>query len=221
MNRLRRGPAAGTGPAAGLEPLDDDPVFGGDQNGLGAGGEDEPRSPLTIDDLRDEDDMATDAAVQAMKDDAASPEKCAGEKKVLEETYVKTYVELSRLKDEYDTLANSTACVDNVESLYKSRKAPLQEDIDRLIKDIDKKTRALQGLRPRLESATKAEAELRKHIATLTEECAELPETVSNLDKVREAIEALHECPGLSRVKFAIPHWTGTYVSLKLRGKTM
>merc|ERR1719375_2707979 len=221
MNRLRRGPAAGTGPAAGLEPLDDDPVFGGDQNGLGAGGEDEPRSPLTIDDLRDEDDMATDAAVQAMKDDAASPEYCAAEKKKLEETYVKTYVELSRLKDEYHDLANSTACFDQVETTYKSRKTPLQQDIDELIKAIDVKTDEIERLRPRLESATTAEAELRKHIATLTQECAQLPETISNLDKVRDAIEALSKCPGLSRVQFSLPKWTGTWVSFRLKAKAM
>lgn len=130
-------------------------------------------------------------------------------------------MELSRLKDEYHTLANSTACVDNVESLYKSRKTPLQEAIDQLIKDIDAKTRALQGLRPRLESATKAEAEMRKHIATLTQECSELPATVSDLDKVRDAIEALHKCPALSRVQFSIPKWTGAWISFDLKAKKM
>jgi len=221
MNRLRRGPAAGTGPAAGLEPLDDDPVFGGDQNGLGAGGEDEPRSPLTIDDLRDEDDMATDAAVQAMKDDAASPEYCAAEKKKLEETYVKTYVELSRLKDEYHDLANSTACFDQVETTYKSRKTPLQQDIDELIKAIDVKTDEIERLRPRLESATKAEKKLRRHIKTLSAECAQLPATVSNLDKVRDAIQALSKCPGLSRVQFSLPKWTGTWIVVPLKAKKL
>merc|ERR1719230_1442070 len=82
-------------------------------------------------------------------------------------------------------------------------------------------TRELQGLRPRLESATDAEAELRKHIVTLTEECTQLPETVSNLDKVRDAIEALSKCPGLSRVQFSLPKWTGTWVSMSLKAKNM
>merc|ERR1719191_1918966 len=113
----------------------------------------EVQAPQGANSLRDEDDQAAIDAAGAIKSGAASPQQCATEKKVLEETYVKTYVELSRLKDEYHTLANSTACVDNVESLYKSRKTPLQEDIDRLIKDIDKKVKDLQGLRPRLESA--------------------------------------------------------------------
>jgi len=181
----------------------------------------EVQAPQGANSLRDEDDQAAIDAAEAIKSGAASPQQCATEKKVLEETYVKTYVELSRLKDEYHTLANSTACVDNVESLYKSRKTPLQEAIDQLIKDIDAKTRALQGLRPRLESATKAEAEMRKHIATLTQECSELPATVSDLDKVRDAIEALHKCPALSRVQFSIPKWTGAWISFDLKAKKM
>merc|ERR1719262_253584 len=151
---------------------------------------------------------------------AATPENCEAEKKVLEETYVKTYVELSRLKDEYNELANSTACEDNVESLYKSKKTPIDEKIDELIKDIDAKVDEIESLRPRLESAQNAEKKLRKHIATLTEECAQLPETVSNLDKVRDAIEALSKCPGLSRVQFSLPK-TIKWISFDLMAKEM
>jgi len=170
---------------------------------------------------RDKDDQAAIDAAEAIKNGAATPENCAAEKDALEETYLKTYVELSRLKDEYNDLANSTACFDNVESIYKSRKTPLQEAVDNLIKDIDVKVRELQGLRPRLESATIAEKKLRKHIATLTQECAQLPETISNLDKVRDAIEALSKCPGLSRVQFSLPKWTGTWVTVHLKAKKM
>jgi len=147
---------------------------------------------------------------------SSSPEKCAEEKAMLEKVYVKTYVELSRLKAEYSDMANSTACDDAVEAQYGSVKVPLQEDIDLLIKAIDKKVRALQGLRPRLENAIDAEKKLRKQIQSLTEECAELPATVSDLDKVRDAIAALSRCPGLSRVQFSLPKWTGTWVQVEL-----
>lgn len=145
----------------------------------------------------------------------ASEEKCAKEKAKLEKVYVKTYVELSRLKAEYSDMANSTACDDAVMSQFAAIKTPLQEDIDYLIKAIDKKVKTLQELRPRLETAMKAEKKLRKQIATLSEECAALPETESDLGKVREAIQALSACPGLSRVQFAIPKWTQVFVSFE------
>jgi len=200
---------------------------GGISTGTGSSGDsdstaaDDSFSPATMsaDSLRNEKDQAAIDAAVAIKNGAATPENCAAEKDALEEIYIKTYVELSRLKNEYDELANSTACFDNVETLYHSKKTPIQEAIDQLIKDIDEKVRELQNLRPRLESATIAEKELRKHIATLTQECSELPETVSNLDKVRDAIEALSKCPGLSRVQFSLPKWTGTYVALYLNAK--
>jgi len=145
--------------------------------------------------------------------DAADAGTCAEEKKNLEETYVKTYVELSRLKAEYSELANSTACFDNVKAQYDVKKAPIQEDIDALIKSIDKKVKSLQGLRPRLQDALSSESALREQITKLSEECAALPETISDLDKVRDAIHALSECPGLSRVQFAIPKWIGKWVT--------
>merc|ERR1719160_1955817 len=204
---------------------DEDGVKGGSANAAGAaaaGEGDSTTDKLTIDDAeRDENDQAAMDAAEAIKTGAATPEECEAEKKILEETYVKTYVELSRLKDEYNELANSTACEDNVESLYKSKKTPIDEKIDELIKDIDAKVDEIESLRPRLESATKSEKELRKHIATLTEECAQLPETVSNLDKVRDAIEALSKCPGLSRIQFSLPKWIGTWVVFKLKAKEM
>jgi len=192
---------------------------GGDFRRSSAEGENFEGATMNVDSLRDENDQAAMDAAAAIKSGAASPEECKKEKKNLEETYVKTYVELSRLKDEYNELANSTACEDNVESLHNSKKTPIQEKIDGLIKDIDEKVRELQNLRPRLESATEAETELRKHIGTLTEECTQLPETVSNLDKVRDAIEALSKCPGLSRVQFSLPKWIGTWVSFDFSAK--
>jgi len=145
--------------------------------------------------------------------DTPSEADCAAEKAKLEKVYVKTYVELTRLKAEYSDMANSTACDDSVLAEFGAKKAPLQADMDYLIKAIDKKVKALQELRPRLETALEAEKKLRKQIATLTEECAALPETESDLDKVREAIQALAACPGLSRVQFSIPKWTGTFAS--------
>jgi len=67
----------------------------------------------------------------------------------------------------------------------------------------------------------KSEKVLRKQIKTLSEECAQLPETISDLDKVRDAIHALSACPGLSRVQFVLPKWTGTWAQFKQNAGTM
>lgn len=155
------------------------------------------------------------------EDEVPTPEECEAEKENLHKVYVKTYVELSRLKDEYNELANSTACKDGTLSEYESKKNPLQEKIDELLKKIDEKVKKLQSLRPRLESALEAERKMREQIKRLASECGELPETISDLGKVRDAIQALARCPGLSRVEFHLPKWTGTWVTFKQDAATM
>jgi hypothetical protein len=146
---------------------------------------------------------------------APSSKECLEEKENMEKVYIKAYVELSRLKTEYDDLCNSTACHDAVEAEYKDKKVPLQEEADTLSDKIAALEKKLESLRPRLESATNAEAILRKQVKTLTNECEDLEPTISDLDKVRDAIRALSECPGLSRSKFALPKWTGEWVRIK------
>lgn len=150
-----------------------------------------------------------------------SAEECEAEKENLHKVYVKTYVELSRLKNEYDELANSTACYDGVKSKYESQKVPLQQDIDELLKAIDVKVKKLQGLRPRLESANEAEKKMLEQVKRLETECGDLPETISDLGKVRDAIQALSKCPGLSRVQFHLPKWIGSWVTFDQDAETM
>jgi len=144
---------------------------------------------------------------------AVPPEqKCKEEKEALEKTYVKAYVELARLTAEYSELAKSTACEDNVNSQYEERAPALQEKAEELSKLSQETAEELKELRPRLESAVGADKKLRKLVTDLTEECENLPETISDLDKVRDAIGALSLCPGLERPEFKMPHWVGRWV---------
>jgi prefoldin subunit 5 len=140
-------------------------------------------------------------------------EECEAERDALEKTYVKAYVELSRLKAEYEELANSTACFDSVNAEYNSRHPPLQETADKLSSQINEKVKTLQSLRPRLEGAKSSEQKLRQRVQALTAQCKNVGATVSDLDKVRDAIESLSDCPGLSRVKFSMPKWVGTWAT--------
>jgi hypothetical protein len=146
-------------------------------------------------------------------------EECQAEKAALEQTYVKAYVELSRLKAEYEELANSTACVDTVMEQFKNRKVPLQSQADKLATSINKEVQNLQSLRPRLDAAIGSETKLKKRVDALTNQCSNLGPTVSDLKKVRDAITALSSCPGLSRMQFFLPKWVGTWASFDQNGK--
>eukprot|EP00746_Dinoflagellata_sp_MGD_P160923 gnl/MRDRNA2_/MRDRNA2_87881_c0_seq1.p1 gnl/MRDRNA2_/MRDRNA2_87881_c0~~gnl/MRDRNA2_/MRDRNA2_87881_c0_seq1.p1 ORF type:complete len:764 (+),score=253.97 gnl/MRDRNA2_/MRDRNA2_87881_c0_seq1:95-2386(+) len=153
--------------------------------------------------------------------EAASDEKCKEEKEKLEKTYVKAYVELSRLKAEYEMLSKSTACFDAVNEEYNDKAPPLQDAAEKLSKLSKEATEKLKELKPRLEKAVAADKLLRKQVKDLTNECAELPETISDLDKVRDAIRALSLCPGLYRPEFKMPRWAGKWVGFPQNAEKM
>jgi len=142
------------------------------------------------------------------KDPADTPSECAREKETLEKTYQKTFVELTRLITQYEDLVKSTAVEDAIKEQHADKVDPIHREIDKLVDKVEKLTEKLRELRPHLEDASEVEKKLRKQIATLTKQCALLPETVTDLDKVRSTIDALKLCPGLGKADFSSPVWT-------------
>jgi len=157
--------------------------------------------------------LKKDEKYMTSQGEASSDEKCKEEKEKLEETYVKAYVELSRLKAEYEALSKSTACFDAVNEEYNNQAPPLQEKAEKLAQLSKEAAEELKELKPRLNSAIEADKKLRKQVNDLNEECEDLPETISDLDKVRDAIRALSLCPGLYRPEFKMPKFVGKYVT--------
>lgn len=149
----------------------------------------------------------------------ADEKKCLEQKQQLEDTYVKAYVELARLIKEYEDLTSPDEDGDVEVELENEKEEPLQDKADKLAADQGEKLRQLEDLRPRLEDMILAERKLREHIKKLSEECQQLPDTESGLQRVREAIRALEACPGLGRAQFHIPLWSGEWVQITLDNK--
>lgn len=140
--------------------------------------------------------------------------KCEAEKASLIEVFVKVYVELARLitdKEEQTTTGYETE-KQVVEDECRDRRQPLQDETSQLASQVTDKIKELEQLRPKLEDATEAEAKLREQVKKLSDECALLPSTTSDLDQVRDAIKALSLCPGLSKVQFKIPTFLGSFI---------
>jgi len=139
-------------------------------------------------------------------------ESCKEVKEGLEQTYVKAYVELTRLVSHYENLVNSTTCEDAARETYKNRPEILKQKEDELRTLTSTLTEKIRSMKTRLEEVKNAEGLLRSQITVLTEKCQAMDDTVSSLDKVRDAIHVLEVCPGMSRAEFHIPVWTGTWV---------
>jgi hypothetical protein len=149
----------------------------------------------------------------------ADEQHCLAQRQQLEDTYVKAYVQLARLIQEYEDLASPDDDGDVVQQVERAKKEPLQDRADKLAAEQGEKMRQLEDLRPRLEDMLLAESKLRQHIKKLAEECQQLPDTTSGLQKIRDAILALEACPGLGRVQFHVPLWAGEWVEILQDGQ--
>lgn len=141
---------------------------------------------------------------------------CDAQKQALEETYVKAYVGLSRLIDQYEKKVADTSKEDAAKKQYDDKSDPKKKDAEDAANDMAKQRKQLADLRSRLEDAWNAEKKLREHIEKLKQECSLLGNTTQYLSNVRDAIHALEACPGLERPEFHIPLYEGWVTNFTL-----
>jgi hypothetical protein len=141
--------------------------------------------------------------------------ECKQQLYYLEITYVKAYVELTRLVSEYELLVNSTNCKDTVVVECEGVGREMYKRLDKMTLDMTKITEEIVSMKGRIKLESKAELQLRSRISILTTRCKEMEATESSLDKVRDVIHVLGACPGLGRPEFHIPKWTGRFLEAK------
>lgn len=149
---------------------------------------------------------------QVMQATAGVPGACEAQLRSLEAAYATAYVQVTRLISQYEELSASTACEGAAEAAWRDRHTALQLRADQLSASLSLRVTSMASLRPNLEGAITAEERLRSNVALIAEECQALPNTTSDLGRVRDAIEALSRCPGLGRPHFAIPRSAGDFV---------
>jgi len=146
--------------------------------------------------------------------------QCEEQRHILQITYTRAYVDLSRVISQYAKLVLDTTCFDAANETHIQRERPLSIKIETLSTSLTTQTASLQSYRVRIESLTRAEVKLRLLIITLTKKCAAMEETEDSLDKIRDAIHVLDLCPGLySTVNFTIPRFID-WVKLFINAKT-
>jgi len=153
------------------------------------------------------------SASQCLK--AANATKCQEELEILQKVYVKTYVDLARLIQSYEekTTEGYEAAKQAIEDQCRDQREPLQAAASELASQASEKIKQLEELRPKLEDANDAYRKLAEQVRRLTTQCKALPETITDLDKVRDAIKALSLCPGLDKARLIVPKWVGMYAS--------
>jgi len=137
---------------------------------------------------------------------------CKQQMYFLEITYVKAYVELTRLVDAYDIKINGTDCKSETDKICEERSRPVYLKLNKLTLGLTELTEKVIQVKGRITIGHEAEKKLTEHIRMLKKECSGLSATTSALDKVRDVISVMGACPGLRRPEFHIPEWTGEWV---------
>jgi len=135
------------------------------------------------------------------------------QKQILQVTYIKAYVEITRLIAEYEVLVTSHACEDWVEQTEGSLEKEYKNKIEKYTVTVTSQAQKLETYKSRIHHAYSVEANLRAHIVALTARCNTMGATVSSLDKVRDAIAVIGLCPGIGKLTFTLPEWVGTFIT--------
>jgi len=140
-------------------------------------------------------------------------EACKAQLVAFEITYYKAYRQVTRLITEYEVLINSTTCTDQVVEECTEKEADWSLQMETLRQKLEEESTKMVQKKGHITVESKQEKALRVHIQNLASACADMDETISDLDKVRDAIQVFGVCAGLGRPNFHIPVYTGQTIS--------
>jgi hypothetical protein len=132
---------------------------------------------------------------------------CDAARTVLQDEFSKSYVEITKLWKEQVELANNEKddCVRVAEGENAARLAAANADIKEATRNVEVARDSLELLEP-LEVNGKKEAELLEaHILDLNDTCETDEDITEHLQKVRDLIESLIQCPGRNDFKLMVP----------------
>jgi hypothetical protein len=118
-------------------------------------------------------------------------------------------VEITRLLAEYELIIHGHGCEDYVREIEGQQEKLLDGKVVKMTKTVSTYHHKLMQYKARIEESMRVEVHLRAQIQILATRCMEMSATVSSLDKVRDAIHIMGVCPGLGRINFVIPKYTG------------
>jgi hypothetical protein len=136
-------------------------------------------------------------------------EECQYQKHILQVVYIKAYIEITRLLAQYEVVIHTHTCEDYVWETEGQTEKLLEGKMVKMTTTVSSYTHKLEQYQVRIKAAIKLEVSIRSHITLLTTKCGEMDATISSLDKVRDAIHVLGVCPGLGRLTFTLPQFTG------------
>jgi len=140
------------------------------------------------------------------KDTLETETNCDTQRKELQKEFREAYIEIRSLLKESQENVQDTTCVDTANARKAAELVPLVSAREHASSLIESSTNAIAALDPLLDLVDMRVEKLSKHIYNdLTPECAEAKEVSEALQKIRELILLLEECPGRNDFRLKIP----------------
>jgi hypothetical protein len=138
----------------------------------------------------------------------ADPKKsdCDTQREELQKAFEEAYIETRELKGEAKLRTTDKTCFETAETMKTSELVPLITHREIAVEQISSASQAIAAIDPVLNLVKEKAEKLRIHIdETLTLECADTEQASEVLERVRELILSLEECPGRNDFKLKIP----------------
>jgi len=134
------------------------------------------------------------------------PKDCDTQREELQEAFTEAVISIRDLVKQAQEDSEDKTCVETAEAKKAAGLVPLIAERDRAASMIETATESLAALEPVLDLVDDRAEKMSHHIYNvLTPECAEAKEVSEVLQKIRNLILLLEECPGRNDFKLKIP----------------
>uniref|UniRef100_A0A7S4GP02 Uncharacterized protein n=1 Tax=Oxyrrhis marina TaxID=2969 RepID=A0A7S4GP02_OXYMA len=155
----------------------------------------------------------TDEKVSEQKFDSTvtfGPKQCEKERKKLEDAWRHAYMTIEELVETNEAACNDDTCEAAVQAELDTALPPLHQERSERIDKVRQAQHDLVGVRNEMTTLENSLTKVEQATKTTQEECGAAEEGSEYLEKVRDLLDGMKRCPGLSGAVFEIPHFKST-----------
>mmetsp|Transcript_92494 Transcript_92494/g.211744 ORF Transcript_92494/g.211744 Transcript_92494/m.211744 type:complete len:555 (-) Transcript_92494:33-1697(-) len=135
------------------------------------------------------------------------PQECERERKKLEDAWRHAYMTIEELVETNEATCKDDTCEATVQAELDTALPPLHTERSERIDKVRLAQHELVGVRSEMTALENSLTKLEKATKTTQEACGAAEEGSEYLEKVRDLLQGMKRCPGLSGAVFEIPHF--------------
>merc|ERR1719498_2234997 len=134
---------------------------------------------------------------------------CDEMREELQDTFTDSVTKLGELYDEKDKeiADEKEICVEEAHDVFKEQEVIHEEEVKRASDAVAQAKAAIEELEPMLQDQKEVAERMRQHITEIKDTCVVSEDVTVYVEKVRDLIDKLEECPGRNDFWLKTPEW--------------